>query len=108
MWPELWRRKLVISPVTQTRPTCCSSKRRICQVSSVTERTLRDVCSTGNNSPKSHCDLAGRAIALNEFTDSTCRFRQASYFQCLCTLLIDPDERPLQEHAALRDLELLR
>ena len=63
------------SPVTQMEPTCCSSKRRTCEVSSETDRILRtgaggaagagagvarwDVSSNENSSPKSHCDLAG-------------------------------------------------
>src|SRR5450759_2016462 len=56
MWPELCARKFVTSPLTQTWPTCFSSSRLICVVSSETDNTLR-VCSGGNNSPKSHCDL---------------------------------------------------
>src|SRR6185436_7661795 len=58
MCPEFWVRKFVISPVTQTEPTCFSSKRLTCPVNSLTESTRR-VASTGNNSPKSHCDLTG-------------------------------------------------
>src|SRR5258708_3291950 len=54
MWPELWTRRFVISPVTQISPNCLSNSRRICSVNSVTEKTLRD-CSTGKSSPKSHC-----------------------------------------------------
>src|ERR1039458_8604729 len=61
MWPEVWLRRFVTSPVTQISPTCFSSRRLICHVSSVTVSTLR-ICSNGNSSPKSHCDLTGLAI----------------------------------------------
>src|SRR5438309_10936361 len=56
MWPELWMRRLVTSPVTQTRPTSFSSSRFTCDVNSLTVSTRR-VVSAGNNSPKSHWDL---------------------------------------------------
>src|SRR5437660_9010916 len=61
MWPELWTRRLVTSPVTQTRPTSFSSSRFTCVVSSLTVSTRR-VASVGNNSPKSHWDLGLRAM----------------------------------------------
>src|ERR1700722_20053629 len=110
MCPEPCARKFVTSPVTHTSPTCDSSNRRTCDVSSPTVNTRRPascgsvlfvisthavtspcdtitsfsppspggegwgegellksfsplrglagcVCSTGNNSPKSHCDF---------------------------------------------------
>src|SRR5450756_712819 len=63
MWPELCARKFVTSPLTQTWPTCFSSSRLICAVSSETDKTLR-VCSGGNNSPKSHCDLVCLPISF--------------------------------------------
>ena len=56
MWPEDWARRLVTSPVTQTWPTDFSSNRLTCAVSSETDKTFL-VCSVGNSSPKSHCDL---------------------------------------------------
>src|SRR5277367_1157189 len=56
MWPDDCARRLLTSPPTQTAPTRCSSNRRICDVRSLTDKTCR-VCSVGNNSPKSHCDL---------------------------------------------------
>src|SRR5471030_1102864 len=56
MWPEDCAQKLLTSPLTQIEPICFSRSRRICSVSSPTEKTLR-VVSVGNSSPKSHCDL---------------------------------------------------
>src|SRR5438105_15324474 len=61
MWPELWTRRLVTSPVTQTRPISFSSRRFTCEVSSLTVSTRR-VVSVANNSPKSHRDLGLRAM----------------------------------------------
>src|SRR5437867_1139370 len=63
MWPELCARKLVTSPVTQTRPSSFSSRRLTCEVNSLTVRTRRDG-SLGNNSPKSHCDLVCLLIEI--------------------------------------------
>ena len=70
MCPDDCARKLVTSPVTQTEPTCFSSNRLTCVVSSETDKTLRPALRDsvgsvapelpgegGNNSPKSHCDL---------------------------------------------------
>src|ERR1017187_7421904 len=62
MWPELWLRRFVTSPVTQISPTCFPSRSLTCRVRSVTDSTLR-VSSRGNSSPKSHCDLTGLGIA---------------------------------------------
>ena len=56
MWPEDCARRLVTSPVTQTWPTDFSSNRLTCAVNSETDKTFL-VCSVGNSSPKSHCDL---------------------------------------------------
>src|SRR6266511_553063 len=61
MWPELCARRLVTSPVTQTRPSSFSSRRFTCDVNSLTVSTRR-VGSVGNNSPKSHWDLELRGI----------------------------------------------
>src|ERR1039457_6205955 len=69
MWPEDWARRFVTSPVTQTWPTCFSSNRLTCAVSSLTDRTFC-VCSAGNSSPKSHCDLAGLLIKINQDRNS--------------------------------------
>src|SRR5690349_10127321 len=56
MCPEACARRFVISPLTQTWPTCFSSSRFTCDVNSLTDSTRR-VCSVGNNSPKSHWDF---------------------------------------------------
>src|SRR5213083_2887318 len=63
MCPELCARRFVTSPVTQTWPTCFSSSRRICSVSSLTDNTRR-ICSVGNSSPKSHWDLVCLLIKI--------------------------------------------
>src|SRR5260370_491520 len=63
MCPELCTRRFVTSPVTHTWPTCFSSRRFTCAVSSATVSTLR-VASGGKSSPKSHCDFTGPAISL--------------------------------------------
>src|ERR1041384_1536670 len=76
MCPELCARKFVTSPLTQTSPTCFSSSRLICVVSSPTEKTLR-VCSVGNSSPKSHWDLDVRSVAI--YNDHPWRYSVRKY-----------------------------
>src|SRR5688572_15820850 len=71
MCPELCTRRLVISPETQTWPTCFSSSRRTCSVSSLTDNTRR-VCSVGNSSPKSHWDLD--CLFADIYSDQPCRY----------------------------------
>src|ERR1043166_10027961 len=76
MWPELCVRRFVTSPVTQTWPTCFSSSRRTCSVSSLTDNTFR-VCSVGNSSPKSHWDLDWRFAGI--YNDQPRRYSLRRY-----------------------------
>src|SRR5258707_13245338 len=64
--PELWDRRLVISPVTQTVPICSSSERRMAPVNSLTERIFLPgaMASGGKSSPKSHWDLEDFRMAI--------------------------------------------
>src|SRR6266540_1130943 len=70
MWPELWTRRLVTSPVTQRRPSSFSSRRFTCVVSSLTVSTRR-AGPVGNNSPKSHWDLVCLPIKFEGIIQQT-------------------------------------
>src|SRR5580765_8436359 len=95
MWPELCRRRLLTSPVTQTCPNPCSRDLRTCKVSSLTERIFRGatVGCAGNNSPKSHCDLTGLAISptqprfLEGFNSRILNEQRGSHSQGACPVL---------------------
>src|SRR5687767_4675688 len=101
MWPELWVRRFVTSPVTQTWPMSFSNRRRTFAVSSETVSTRRETCAGGNNSPKSHCDCAVLDIGGE-------RFRNALDAPRFAGGLVNVNHRALQEDAVFGDGEPLR
>ena len=57
MWPELCARRLVISPLTQTEPTCFSSSALDLPRQFRDGQNLARLLPPETASPKSHCDL---------------------------------------------------
>src|SRR6266404_8998268 len=107
MCPELCARRFVTSPVTHTWPTCFSSRRFTCAVSSATVSTLR-VASGGKSSPKSHCDFTGPAMSLLFGFRRGQILRHALNVQRLARVVIDFHHHTLQLDVIFRHRKTLR
>src|SRR5258705_3141524 len=100
MCPELWVRRLVTSPVTQTCPISFSMSRRTFAVNSETVSTRRVACG-GNSSPKSHWLCATLPIAHERLGNSL-------NAACFAGDFVDVNDHALQIDAIFRDWEPLR
>src|SRR5258707_7201227 len=107
MCPELCTRRFVTSPVTHTWPTCFSSRRFTCAVSSATVSTLR-VASGGKSSPKSHCDCTCPAISRVSGFRRGQILRHSLNVQRLAREVIDFHHHTLQLDVIFRHRKTLR